>query len=38
MVKEIVLLPETGPGEIEEKSAHLQAKDDQNYAKSFVHE
>jgi hypothetical protein len=38
MVKEIVLLPEIGPGEIEEKSAHLQTKDDQDYAQRFVHE
>jgi hypothetical protein len=28
MAQEIVLLPEIGPGEIEEKSAHLQTKDD----------
>jgi hypothetical protein len=38
MVKKIVLLPEIGPGEIEEKSAHLQTKDDQDYAQRFIHE
>ncbi len=38
MAQEIVLLPEIGPREIEEKGAHLQAKDDQDYAKRFVHE
>ena len=38
MDKKIVLLPEIGPGEIKEEGAHLQAKDDQNYAESLVHE
>ena len=38
MAEEKVLLPEIGPREIKEKCAHLQAKDDQDYAKRFVHE
>jgi hypothetical protein len=38
MAEEIVLFPEIGPREIEEKGAHLQTKNDQDYAKRFVHE
>ena len=38
MEKKIVLFPEIGPREIEKERAHLQAKDDQNYAKRLVHE
>ncbi len=38
MNEEIVLFPEIGPGKIEEERAHLQAKDDQDYAKRLVHE
>ena len=38
MAKEVILFPEIGPREIKEKRAHLQTKDDQDYAKCFVHE
>ena len=38
MAEKIVLLPESGPGEVEKERTHLQTKDDQDYAKRFVHE
>ena len=38
MTQEVVLLPEIGPGEIQEKRTHLQTKNDQNYAQCFIHE
>jgi hypothetical protein len=36
--EEIVALPIVGPREIEKERAHLQAEDNQNDAKRFVHE
>src|SRR5438445_13150511 len=38
MREEIVVLPVVSPWEIEKERAHLQAKNDQNDAKRFIHE
>ena len=38
MREEIVVLPVVSPWEVEKERAHLQAEDNQNDAKRFVHE
>jgi hypothetical protein len=37
MEEKVILFPETGPGKIEEHSAHLETDDSQQHAEDTVH-